>query len=375
MECTLYMAEGCNLKCKYCYQGSEKKNNSVMDVSTARSAIDFIIEKAEKDEDIYITFLGGEPLLNYKVIYEILEYICKHYNRYRNKFKFSITTNGTLLNDEIVLIFKEFNFRVSISLDGRYETQQINREGCTLSMYMTALNGIQYMTKEKIDSSVRMTVTANNVINFHNNIKYFYENGIKKFDVGFDFFAIWTDEHIQCLDNELKNIDNFYLAHEKDEEMRINILDDKLIPHITERKQLYCNAGSEGHFVINCIGEIYPCTYVVGSKEWLIGNITEGIDQDRLWNQIKKSVKNPSPCTECEIAALCIGGQCGFMNYSLSGYLNQPNSVECAIEKMLFIHQRYVISMLKRKKSKRIEELLKIAAEYKIELSEFAKEL
>lgn len=231
------------------------------------------------------------------------------------------------------------------------------------------------MLYAKIACSVRMTVTANNIQFFYENIKYFYEQGIKRYDIGFDFFSTWEEREIDILSREMKKIVEFYKEYEKDEELFINILDDKIIPHITKRTQCYCNAGSNGHFVVDCKGKIYPCTYVVGNNLWEIGNIWEGIDHEKLWKQIRNSVKNPSPCLKCNIAELCIGGQCGFMNYSLSGFLNQPNAAECKIEKILFENQRNIIMYLKQIGSKRIEELLKIANEYQIELSDFAKSI
>ena len=220
-----------------------------------------------------------------------------------------------------------------------------------------------------------MTVTSNNAQYLFQNIEYFYNQGIKRYDIGFDFFTGWDETEIECLDNELKKIDEFYLEHEKEVDLRINILDDKLIPHITKRNQYYCNAGSTSHFVVSSNGDIYPCTYVVGDKEWKLGNVWEGIENSKLWSKIKCSVKNPSPCKTCEISALCIGGQCGFMNYSLSGFLNHPVDVECRIEKMLYHHQKNVIIMLKKGGSKRIEDLLDIAEKYNIELSKFIKAL
>lgn len=374
MECTLYMAQGCNLKCKYCYQGKEKKS-IIMDNKTAKSVIKFLISNVDESEDIYVTFLGGEPLLNFKMISEIIEYISKEYFSYIDRFKYSITTNGTLLNDEIISVFQRHRFRVSVSIDGDFNTQKINRDGCTLSMHTGIIKNILNMLYNNIACSVRMTVTANNVQFFYENIKYFYEQGIKRYDIGFDFFSMWEEKEIDILSIEMKKIVEFYKEYEMDEELFINILDDKIIPHITKRTQYYCNAGSNGHFVVDCKGKIYPCTYVAGNNLWEIGNVWEGINQKKLWEQIRKSVKNPSPCLKCDIAELCIGGQCGFMNYSLSGFLNQPNEVECKIEKILFENQKSAILYLKQTGSRRIEELLKIANEYQTELSDFAKSL
>ena len=124
----LFVTQYCNLNCIYCYgHGGEYGKKGAMEEKTAFQAVDWLIEKSEKYMDLSISFFGGEPLLNYELIKKVVSYSKKKGKEKNKRFKYSITTNGTLLNDKIINYFKENKFSVVFSFDGPKEIQDKNR--------------------------------------------------------------------------------------------------------------------------------------------------------------------------------------------------------------------------------------------------------
>ncbi|MEF9959806.1 MAG: radical SAM protein [Niameybacter sp.] len=121
------IAQECNLKCKYCYgEGGEYQERGKMTNDIAIKSVDFLIENT-KQKELLIIFFGGEPLMNFDLIKVVVEY-CKAKEKYTDKkFRFSMTTNGTLINDKIEEYIRENNIFVQISIDGRKEVNDINR--------------------------------------------------------------------------------------------------------------------------------------------------------------------------------------------------------------------------------------------------------
>lgn len=126
MECTLYLTENCNLKCNYCYEGNDKRSKTLNNQDLEK-AISFIVQNNPQNENINLTFLGGEPLLNKDAIYLCMDIINHKWSQSKELFKFHITTNGILLDKEIIKLFKENNVDVSISIDGDKRTHNLNR--------------------------------------------------------------------------------------------------------------------------------------------------------------------------------------------------------------------------------------------------------
>lgn len=130
MECTLYLTENCNLKCNYCYEGNDKRSKTLNNQDLEK-AISFIVQNNPQNENINLTFLGGEPLLNKDAIYLCMDIINHKWSQSKELFKFHITTNGILLDKEIIKLFKE-NFKNMFSHCCRTAYETISgRMGCT----------------------------------------------------------------------------------------------------------------------------------------------------------------------------------------------------------------------------------------------------
>lgn len=376
MECILYLTDSCNLKCTYCYEGNTK-NKSFLSSENLNKALEFIVNNNIPGEYIYLTFLGGEPLLNKDRIYEAMDLIHTKYRQWKDLFRYSITTNGILLDDGLIELMTKNQFNLSVSVDGDQMTHNLNRVSVSgADVYPVIMSKVKKLVENNIKFHIRMTVTVNNVHLFYKNILYFYNLGIKSYHIAFDSFGAWEDRTLKEMDEQLNSLDEFYLKKIVDyEDMLIDLYDYKYTTILFKKDSKYCCAGTKSHITITGKGEIYPCGYVANQENWKLGTVTDGMDPAAFLRNVKKSVNNISKCRDCDIAFTCKGTKCGFQNYSLSGYLNTPLDCICRLERILYKHDRKVIKELFQNKHKRIMKLYTEAISYGLEINHQSAEL
>lgn len=374
MECTLYLTENCNLKCNYCYEGNDKRSKTLNNQDLEK-AISFIVQNNPQNENINLTFLGGEPLLNKDAIYLCMDIINHKWSQSKELFKFHITTNGILLDKEIIKLFKRNNVDVSISIDGDKRTHNLNRRSKNgTDVYEDIIENMHLMQEMGLDFFVRMTVTENNAALLSANLQYFYNMGIRKFHIGIDNMGEWTHEGLNILDEQMEKMDYFYLEIlGREEGAVLNLHDYKIGTFVAKTIPQYCSGGSIGHLVINSSGELFPCGYVVNNDIWNLGTIETGLDRSKFLQSARNHVVSKSTCHECDIAFTCSGAKCGFCNYVKTGKLNVHSVQTCKRERILFKHNLYVFREMYRRKDKRLMRYLKIAQDNKIELSNIMK--
>lgn len=371
MECTLYLTDDCNLRCSYCYEGN-KKNKSYMNEITLERALEFIVRNNLPNDPIDLLLLGGEPLMNKKMLYKTIDIINHKYQEIKQLFRFQMTTNGILLDDKMMDFVEENQVELSISIDGDRETHNLNRKSVSKKdVYDIILNNMQRMLARGMNFSVRMTITSNNVHLLCHNVQYFYDLGVRKINIGMDEIGEWTDEKIQVLDEQLGLVDAFYLQNiANDENAVLNLHDYKISTFVYKRNPLFCSAGSKQHVVINSKGDFFPCGYVANEDTWKLGNVETFFDRKKFIQTARKSVKKVPSCRECEIAFTCCGAKCGFLNYSLTGFLNVNHEKTCKIQRILFNHNMAVFEKLYRNYNPRMINMLHTAMVEKIPLGD-----
>lgn len=375
MECTLYLAEGCNLSCSYCYEGINK-NKEKMSLDTLKKSLDFIVTHNFPGDRIDLVFLGGEPLLNKECLFQAVDMIKKEYPGESNLFHYAITTNGTLIDDNCLRFFKENEFQVSISIDGDKDTHNLNRHSIgNENTYDFILENFEKLQRRNIDVSARMTVTANNVKYLAANVGYLLHRGAKKIHIGLDMLADWSSAGVRLLDRELNLVDTIYLEQVAPIADRIiDIYDYKLSTFVIKHNPLYCSAGTENHLLINSRGEIFPCGYVGGDERWKLGTVC-AFDKTNYLKPVRKHVRTKSSCQGCPIAFTCCGAKCGFLNFVKTGYLNQHHKETCQIQKVLFNHNCKVVAELYKRKSQRIMYFFRLAEREKLDISDVMKKM
>lgn len=374
LEYTIYLAEGCNLKCTYCYEGIDKRSEK-MDVPTMEQTLSFIFQNVLENEKIHIIFLGGEPLLNKSVFIHAVNWINIHHLKNKDRIMIEMTSNGILLDEEVMNIIDKESINLPLSVDGTEQTQLKNRISVSgINTYGTILSNMQKMIHKNIRFNVRMTVTSNNVQDMYYNVCYFLKMGVKRIYLAYDYFSNWDEEKLGILDKQMESLDKLYIEKIAfSEEKIINLYDFKYTSFFMKRPILFCSAGSISHLVVNTQGEIYPCGYVTNKKEWRIGDVWKGIERKKFICEVKKHILDKSKCKNCEKAFACISTRCGFLNYKITGILNKPSLNICRLEQILFSHNIKVLKYLYKKKCPRLMEYIKIAKEYKLEPNECVK--
>ncbi len=322
----LWVTSICNLKCKYCYEGIEKES-AYMNQEIAKSAIDYVISQMDqlKIKNCLMHFHGGEPLLSFNTVKYIINSI-KQNNITDKDFSYSITTNGTILDERI----KEFlldNFdTISISLDGTQKVHDSNRifHNGTGSHSIALRNGVELLKHKNI--RVRMTITPDNVSAFFDSVVFLIESGFKLLVPAFDYFSdSWSNELIETLRDQLIKTSEYLESHSEKDVIVYKINKDD-IAYKGE-----CNGGIT-NINIDPFGNIFPCTYTVGKKEYICGTIFTGTYEEKIKEIQDLNHQIVSDCISCNYYKFCPTSSCKLINRCITGSFLKASPVICATE-------------------------------------------
>lgn len=296
----------------------------------------------------------GEPLLKKDLIYETVEYIDNLKPKIDTKFSYSLTTNGTLIDDEFIKIAQKNDFLIGYSLDGNPETQNKNR---TTHLNTETFNIVYENAKKLIKSINRLVampvVTKNNYMDMTENAIFLFNLGFKHINFAFDYLASWNDEDLVLLKKEYQKLAELYYNKTKNGDIFYLLpFDDKISNYIKERKcEENCVLGAK-HVEIGANKKIYPCTQYVGKKEYEIGDTTYGIDDDKLKKLKSKLIFNElDVCKECGISTRC-KHTCGCLNLITSNNPLVTSPLVCEIERMFIEISDNVAERLYKEKIK-----------------------
>lgn len=339
----LHVAHDCNLKCKYCFaaQGNFKGQRSLMDLETGKKALKFLCENSGNRKNLEVDFFGGEPLMNFEVVKDLVKYgreIEKDYNKH---FRFTITTNGLLLTDDKIDFINENMDNVVLSLDGRKEINDpirptLNDKGSYDIIVPKFKKLIE--TRGDKDYYIRGTFTSFNK-DFRKDLLDYYENGFKKVSIEpvvtdpNESYAI-TEEDLDEILKEYEEFSKDYIAirkYDKDFLFFHYMIDLNQGPCVVKR-MVGCGAGSE-YIAVTPEGDIYPCHQFVGEKEFLLGTLDTGITREDLRDEFKcANVMNKDECNSCFAKYYCSGG-CHANAYFNNGDILKPYEIGCKMER------------------------------------------
>ena len=331
---TLMISQECNLRCKYCYgDGGEYSHRGIMDFSTAKKAVDFLVENTDKEE-LNICFFGGEPLLNFKLIKEIVAYTKSIEEKSNKKFTYCMTTNATLITEEIEEFIKENKISITVSMDGTRETNNANR-------FYENKKGSYDDTNEKTKNirkyvTVRATVAPPN-LNIRENMEHIVEDlGYKRAAWALANNLMEADDYKEACESELELFENLnkMIKEKKYEEVRkyhgfLNVLSK--FDHDGLRSK-GCGAGTN-MVAIDIDGKVYPCHRFVGISEAVLGNIDSGVKENKEFYD-EAELNNYEKCKTCIARSVCAGG-CINENYYANGKLNEPTGVFCKYKRAI----------------------------------------
>jgi uncharacterized protein len=318
----------CNLFCTYCYRPADNKKQSIP-LAAGRSAVDFLFKNS--GSTLSINFFGGEPLLAFDKIESLVLYGREKGARENKTVSFSLNTNGTVLNKRILLFLRQHRVGIVLSIDGPPEVHNHHRKQFDgKGSFQLLEKNIPMLLDEPQQVHVRMTVTPETVSRM-------FESTIFIYDLGFRSAAIAMDRGDERWDEEKKTI--FREQYLKITEWYIEILKKNKVFKLVDLdfgavslsyplsgKGLPCSAGLNG-IAISTDGRIYPCYRFVGMREAEIGDIINGINEERRRHFTGISFHDTPECRNCELNYRC--HRCPWLSHLKTGKFNTTLEINC----------------------------------------------
>lgn len=339
----LNVAHDCNLRCSYCFasEGDFGCGRELMPLETAKKSVDFIIENSGGIKNLEMDFFGGEPLMNWNVVKETVKYARSLEKKYNKNFRFTLTTNGILLDDEKIDFINEEIYDVVLSLDGRKEINDKYRITKTKNgSYDIVVPKFQKLISRRGNKSyyVRGTYTKDN-LDFTKDVKHLYDLGFKNISMepvlcDKKFKASVNEEDINQVLNEYENLCRELIKMKKSGKeinfFNFNIDLDKG-PCVLKRLK-GCGCGND-YVAITPNGDIFSCHQLVGEDEFKMGNVNVGtFDDDIKKRFLNTSIYHKEKCKNCWVKFYCSGG-CAAKNYQHCGNIMIPFDVNCKMQK------------------------------------------
>lgn len=340
----LHIAHDCNLRCGYCFAGTGDfgHDRGLMPKEVGERAVEFIIENSGPRRQSEIDFFGGEPLLNMDTVKHVVAYARRREQETGKVFKLTLTTNATLLDDEIIAFLNENNISLVLSLDGRREVHDqmrpcVSGEGS----YDDALAQIRKTVDSRNGQNyyLRGTFTAHN-LDFAQDVLSMADSGFTQLSVepvvGKDADYALKPEHLPVLFEQYEELAEIYLqrklAGNGFDFFHFN-LDINNGPCVAKRLS-GCGAGHE-YFAVTPAGDLYPCHQFVGRDKYLLGNVFQGVDAEKqpIIDSFRQAhVLNKPACRECWARFYCSGG-CHANSELFHGTIDQPYELGCELQK------------------------------------------
>lgn len=339
----LHIAHDCNMRCKYCFasQGDFKGERSLMSTEVGKKSIDFLIKNSGNRRNLEVDFFGGEPLMNFEAVKEIVKYGRAEEKKYNKNIRFTITTNGLLLNEENMEYINENMYNVVLSIDGRKKVHDgmrytISGQG-TYDIIMPKFLKMAKM-REHRDYFVRGTFTGNN-LDFASDVLHLADLGFKSTSIE----PVVTEAHHDYAIRE-ENLPVIFEQYEllaREYVKRIKegrgfgffhfTIDLEQGPCVIKRIS-GCGAGAE-YLAVTPEGDIYPCHQFVGNEDFKIGTVTEGITDTSICEEFGKAhIYNKDKCNNCWAKFYCSGG-CHANAYNFNNNIYEPYDIGCEMQK------------------------------------------
>ncbi len=339
----LHVAHDCNLRCAYCFagEGEYKGERSLMSFEVGKRAFDFLIENSGTRKNLEVDFFGGEPLMNFEVVKQLVAYGREQEKIHNKNFRFTITTNGVLLNDEVMDFCNKEMSNVVLSMDGRPEVNdRLRKTRNGEGSYAVIVPRFLEMARRRgqKDYYMRGTYTHYNT-DFSNDILHMADLGFKELSMEpvvaspSDPYAL-REEDLPILLKEYeklavemirrrRNGNGFNFYH-----YSIDLMGG---PCIVKRIS-GCGVGTEYMAVTPC-GDLYPCHQFVGEQEFLLGNVFTGVTNQKVCDEFKLcNVYAHKECKDCFARLYCSGG-CAANAYHTTGSVTGVYKMGCELHK------------------------------------------
>ena len=339
----LHVAHTCNLNCSYCFasQGKYHGERALMSFEVGKRALDFLIENSGTRKNLEVDFFGGEPSLNFEVVKQLVEYAREVEGKYGKNFRFTYTTNGMILTDEMIEFVNRECHNVVLSLDGRREVNDhFRRDYLGRGSYDTIVPNFQKLVKSRNGKGyyVRGTFTHNNV-DFTNDLFHMADLGFTELSMEpvvcppGDPYAL-TEEDMPKLFEQYEILAKEMLKRKKEGRpitFYHYMLDLKNGPCIYKRIT-GCGSGTE-YMAVTPWGELFPCHQFVGDEKYSLGNVFDGVHNTEIQDSFRScNSYSREKCRDCWAKLYCSGG-CAANAYHATGSINGVYEYGCELFK------------------------------------------
>jgi len=309
-----------------------------MEIGTAQNVVDFMMDSCPSDRRTEFSFFGGEPLLRFDLIKEIVSYIYKKDKKTQRTSSISVTSNGTLLDQSMLDYFRAENIDLCISIDGPPQVHNLNRVHKNGQGSFAEVVGNLKMAINFLDAVQVNAVYGPETINFlPQSVLFFIELGVPVIHLNPNILANWTESTYPDLSEAYMQIANNYIqSYQQGREIAVNLIDSKLILFLKGGYAIedMCGMG-ETEWGFAPSGNIYPCERFIGEDNDLslcLGNIQTGLDSTRRCTLLRKKGNHNEECKSCNLKKYCMNW-CGCTNYYLTGHTDLVGPIFCAMEK------------------------------------------
>ena len=346
MILTLYLTLNCNQRCSYCYAVPHKSIN--MPLETAKKAIETTAQHLDEinDKNLGIRFFGGEPLLVWNLIPELVSFSENIGKKYDLNVSYAIATNGTLLTEEHCDFFVEHDFAVGFSIDGTKEVHDRNRGWIDgTSSFSVVLKNIKMAVAKNLRMELVLVADPTTISDLSDSVRFLHqETGAYFFTVSFNIHDNWSKEGIINLEKAYEDLGNLYVeCFNKNKPIQIDFINNKMNVLIRKGfiKEFLCDIGKTD-LAVTPEGNFYPCLRLAAMDTegaTVIGNINQGLNKESIVN-LKKVADNrfdikklPKECHLCMNSSNCLNW-CAAANLAMTGNPAKVGELMCSHERI-----------------------------------------
>ena len=345
---TLHVAHACNLKCAYCFAhgGDYGGQPRFMRPEVARQAVQWALGEAKPFQRCQIDFFGGEPLLNFVLIRDVVHFAREYADRVGVQVSFGIATNGTLISEEILQFLIDEEIHVQVSVDGNATDQnRLRKFNDGSNTYDVVAESLEELTDRLPDSvSVHATMTSYNLDreSIVNDLGQFGACRVEVAPVvaGPQEPFAFREEHLPAIKQKLNELSRYELGRILEGSKERGFFDDCMERLMTRAKACHGCQGGKTFLAVDVDGDIYFCSSLADRPEFKMGDVFSGLDlafRDAFNESFHVDAR--SDCRRCWAKNLC-GGGCLYDARTATGDPIKPNPVSCEQ-----IRYRYELAM------------------------------
>ncbi len=319
---TFIVTKDCQLACKYCYLVG-KNETERMSFEIAKKTIDYVLDNRDlfNESSVVWDFIGGEPFLEIDLIDRICDYIkmqlFEKNHPWFNSFRFSFSTNGINYHEEKVQNFIKKNLdhlSIGITIDGTERKHDLNRVYKTTERgsYKDVVKNIPLWLEQFPFGGTKVTISSDDIPYIYESVLHLFSLGIHEVNINCVFEDVWKDGDDKLFEEQLMKLADTIIDDGYYEDYVCSFFNENMGRPMDciHENQNWCGAGMM--LSVDAAGNFYPCTrfaqYSLRDKEaWIIGNIKDGIDKNKLrpFLTLDRTTQSPQKCIECEVASGC----------------------------------------------------------------------